>query len=182
MQDDSLRSRLMLAFDQKNNASDCAAAEVPLQTWMLLATTSRWTILMQLVGMLRIMRLLIIPDEIHPPSVVRQGRMLLRQNQKANRAAPHPFFRLAADPTLNRLHIDMLSSRAPQNPQMLENILNVALVGGPDRLSSQERMALASDAKAVRTLHEQSWAHWSLELLNAAQIGFASKRKMTATL
>lgn len=116
---------------------------------------------------LRAAGLLLIPEEISPPTILRLQRTYLAAETAARAAAPHPLAQLIADPLLLRLHLGML----PDRPQPIargparERLQRIALCGGPKRLTRAERLLLMNDRDALRSLHRHAWSEWPIGLL-----------------
>jgi membrane glycosyltransferase len=121
---------------------------------------------------LRAAGLLLIPEEIAPPSILRLQRGFLAE-ETAHRAAVHPFVRLVADPVVLRLHLDLLPNPFPAatEPAVRTRLQRIALAGGPRRLTRAERLLLMQDAEALQWLHREVWKDWPVELLHKAAAG-----------
>ena len=121
----------------------------------------------QFVGnWLLLQKFLVIPQEVQPPQILRRQRFLFHNRVTALRKTPHPFIRVLVDPAFNALHIALLpAKRAPLNPQRINQLKQIALSGGAEHLSKDERKEILSNPQALDWLHRQVWKDWPLDLL-----------------
>ncbi len=141
---------------------------------------------------LRRMGLLLIPEEVDQPEVLRKQGEYLRalkaaaeppavlpaSAKDADPAAPKfaddtpstrpdRFLQVILDPAFNAMHIALLRAYGdayPSAPQ-LAVVQQLALKRGPKALTREEKTALLSDEAALRWLHRAAWKMWPLEVL-----------------
>ncbi len=79
---------------------------------------------------------------------------------------PHPFTRVVIDPVLNAMHVALLGEKSGSVPsERLDRLKRIALSGGAEHLSQNERKEFISDAAALEWLHKQAWQEWPIELI-----------------
>lgn len=130
----------------------------PLSLLMSSVRIGRW---------LRRAGILLTPEEIAPPDILRIHAARLAQETAAHAHAPHPLVQLIADPLLLRLHLAMLPYR-PQNALAAasrERVQRIVLSGGPNRLTRAEQLMLMQDRDALQWLHLRVWSEWPTRLL-----------------
>jgi len=116
-------------------------------------------------------KLLVIPQEIRPNYILRHQRYLMRKYAAKLKGAPHPFNRVIIDPSFNALHIALLPKKRQNVSNVhLDKLKRVALTGGPDHLSIDERKQLIFDGDCLEWLHKQAWKEWPLELIEKCSI------------
>jgi membrane glycosyltransferase len=118
---------------------------------------------------LRARRLLLTPEEVDPPEVLRsvqQSDWLSCADQTPHGKA---FEQAVVDPRRNGLHAALARHRRhpPKTAAWLSELRLRCLAQGPDALSRQERAALASDHYSLTQLHRMVWQrgdedHWDL--------------------
>ena len=98
--------------------------------------------------LLRRARLFLIPEESHPPQVLRRVRRLLRA------AAPTPgFVDAVVDPTVNATACGLARLRPASSPTSRTALVQRALTATPNGISVQDRRALLRDSAALAQLH-----------------------------
>jgi membrane glycosyltransferase len=101
--------------------------------------------------------LLLTPEEIDPPDVVRSLQRTLNQGQD-QRPQLTGFMRLLADRSANALHVALLRGKAAgsaaarmRNRSLQEKVLTQ----GPESLTARERIFLLRDAESMSALHQE---------------------------
>jgi membrane glycosyltransferase len=112
--------------------------------------------------------LFLIPEESRTSPLLLRQRQCLKELSAALSAQiwTDPFRILILNPGFNDFHIGLLRPRNQAVPPVNldpENLLQVALHGGPEHLSKQERLWLLSDEQSLRWLHRQAWTLWNVE-------------------
>lgn len=102
---------------------------------------------------LRRHRLLLVPEEIAPPDIVRA----LAAYDIAAPSAMSPFEEAVIDPRLNALHAGLARSGAGRRRAELAGLQQRCIEQGPRALSATERAQLADDRDALRALHAAAW-------------------------
>jgi membrane glycosyltransferase len=98
--------------------------------------------------LLRRARLFLIPEESHPPQVLRRVRRHLRA------AAPTPgFVDAVVDPTINATACGLARLRPASSPSSRTALVQRALTAAPNGISVQDRRALLRDSAALAQLH-----------------------------
>jgi len=128
---------------------------------------------------LRSWRLLLIPEEIHPPRIVKIFQNTLKQ-RCCHENVLRGLERAALDAFAHWVHVTFLRGRtavSAKSKARNTEILAKALAGGMASLSRLERAHLLGDAEAMTRLHEQTG-----QIRPAAQIadGFAGSKKWYA--
>ena len=135
--------------------------------------------------------LLLIPEEVDRPEVLRKQAAYLQAaqaaadpapaarpkvtdpaqpqfgNEETAPAAPDRFLQVILDPAFNAMHIALLRAYGdayPSAPQ-LAVVQQLALKRGPKALTPQEKAALLSDEAALRWLHRAAWKMWPMDVL-----------------
>jgi membrane glycosyltransferase len=110
---------------------------------------------------LRRSRLFLIPEESHPPQVLRRLRRQLRS------APPAPdFVEAVVDPAVNATACGMARLRLASSPAARTDLVQRALASAPDAISTEDRRALLRDPVALSQLHAAVWSspqahpHW----------------------
>ena len=109
----------------------------------------------------------LIPEEIDPPPILKLQHKFLAEDT-ASVDPVHPFERLVADPMFLRLHVALLKSSAPIDSAFRPRLQQIALSGGPARITPQEQLLLMQDPESLQWLHREAWKDWPLELLRNA--------------
>jgi membrane glycosyltransferase len=106
---------------------------------------------------LRRARLLLTPEEIDPPDVVKSLQRTLNQAQD-QRPPLTGFMRLLADRSANALHAALLRGKAAgsaaarmRNRSLQEKVLTK----GPESLTAREKIFLLRDAESMTALHQE---------------------------
>jgi membrane glycosyltransferase len=117
---------------------------------------------------LRAAGILLIPEEVAPPPILKHQRSCLADLAATSAGAAHPFVRLVADPLCLRLHRALLPSpaRPAMQPAVRERLERIALSGGRKHITRAERLLLMQDDEALVWLHREVWKDWPVELLH----------------
>jgi membrane glycosyltransferase len=103
----------------------------------------------------RELRYFLIPEESHPPQVLRRVRQQVR-----NAPAAPGFVEAVVDPLVNAIACTCGGARArrvgAEEPRRA--LVEYALAGGPQALSARERNALLRDPLALSQLHLAVWS------------------------
>lgn len=100
-------------------------------------------------------RLFVIPEEIHPPQVI---KYLLAgvQERSRQKSQTEVFARVVADPEANAIHVGLLRGKVPRSTEARarnKSLQEKALRQGPASLTRSERAYLLRDAKTMAALH-----------------------------
>jgi membrane glycosyltransferase len=105
-------------------------------------------------------------EESEPPQVLSRQHILRRQIQQvlAFHLRCEPFRRLVLDAGLNDMHIALLRAQGVEGRawDKIESLARVALHGGPEHLTSRDRLALLSSREAIAWLHREAWKRWKI--------------------
>ncbi|BAM04163.1 glucans biosynthesis glucosyltransferase MdoH [Phycisphaera mikurensis] len=148
----------------------------PVLVGLVLAVPLCWLLSSARVGTaLRDVGLLLIPEEALTPRILRRANVAMRRTQRLSDhldgEAVAEVDRLVADPTLLRLHTDLLAA----NPEPLPapegvDTEQAAVRAATDGLASLERAeqnALLSDPLLLGRLHRAAWSRWPAKRLAA---------------
>lgn len=117
---------------------------------------SVWSSRVGLGRRFRVRRLFLIPEESHPPRVLRWLRASLRRSPRLT----HGFVRSVVHPITQALAC--AAGRPRQLPAKLQfarrELVDFALSEGPTGLSEPQRNRLLSDPDALSMLHERLWS------------------------
>lgn len=134
---------------------------VPLSMLVSSPMLGRW---------LRRLGLLLIPEEVDPPAVLRRHAELIEEAERRESATGRDrFLQVILDPSFNAMHIALLraygaaSAPSPQLPLVQQ----LALKRGPGELTREEQFAILNDEAALRWLHRQAWKLWPIDTLRA---------------
>ncbi|QDT64452.1 glucans biosynthesis glucosyltransferase MdoH [Calycomorphotria hydatis] len=110
--------------------------------------------------------LLIIPEDLAPPEILKTQMDLINNSRRFQPKLPREelFRTLLTDPTFHRLHCSILEatdSERPLEQSQREEIVNRVRKRGTSSLSQQERREVAGDSVALRELHAAYWAETS---------------------
>jgi membrane glycosyltransferase len=100
-------------------------------------------------------RLFVIPEEIHPPQVI---KYLLAgvQERSRQKSQADVFERVVADPEANAIHVGLLRGKVPRSTGARarnKSLQEKALRQGPASLTRSERAHLLRDAETMAALH-----------------------------
>jgi membrane glycosyltransferase len=122
-------------------------------------------------------RLLLIPEEIHPPEIVKNFQASLEQRQRDGNGLSG-FERATIDRFANKVHTSLLRGKATKSAQAKARNVELqwkALGEGPGSLTRSDKAHLLRDAEAMKQLHDRAW-HTHM----AAGDGFAGAKKWYA--
>jgi membrane glycosyltransferase len=108
---------------------------------------------------LRRWRLLLIPEEINPPEIVKNFKASLKQRRCAKNALSG-FKRAALDPLANAVHISLLRGKAPKSAKARarsRELRRKVVEEGPASLTRSDKAHLLRDAEGMARLHDQVW-------------------------
>ncbi len=125
-------------------------------------------------------KLLVIPQEIEPPRVIRRQRRLRQQLASELLKVPYPFIRVIVDPAFNALHVSCLPDPKESPKARTDRLIRIAIAGGAAHLTSAERMELLCDAAAMEALHKEAWHDWPPELLESCSVRVAPRSRVSA--
>jgi membrane glycosyltransferase len=103
--------------------------------------------------------LLLTPEEMNPPDVLKSLQAMLkdRQGQRTNLIG---FMRLLMDPAANVLHVALLRAKAAASRNRrarLRRLREKVLVDGPDTLTRKQKIRLLRDGETMTRLHHELW-------------------------
>ena len=105
--------------------------------------------------------LLLTPEEVAVPKVLQRHRFLLELPPAKELADPKTMFRrILADPAFVALHRSILAATEAQieaSPEQIRQTEKQLLVGGPTRVSVENRKAILNDPAALSSLHLFAW-------------------------
>jgi membrane glycosyltransferase len=108
---------------------------------------------------LRRWRLLLIPEEIHAPEIVKNFQTSLSQ-RRCQKNALSGFERAALDRFSNAVHVSLLRGKTPKSAKARARngeLQRKALEDGPASLTLSDKAHLLRDAEAMARLHDQAW-------------------------
>jgi membrane glycosyltransferase len=126
---------------------------------------------------LRKWRLLLIPEEIHAPEIVKHFQSSLEQ-RRWQRNALSGFERAALDCFANSVHTSLLRRKTAKSAEAKARnaeLQRKALADGPASLTRSDRAHLLRDAEAMERLHLQAWQTYA-----GITDGFAGSKKCYA--
>ncbi len=122
---------------------------------------------------LRHHKVLVITEETQTPLVLRRQSAQLEIMRTFRRVwcRVDPFLQVVVNPLFNALHIGILKAAGHPGDSGeaadLHALQRVAFYGGPQRMSSADKLRLLSSESALRWLHESAWKNWAPETLAA---------------
>jgi membrane glycosyltransferase len=126
---------------------------------------------------LRRWRLLLIPEEIHAPEIVKNFQASLTQRQ-SRRNTLGGFERVVLDRFANSVHTRLLRGKAAKSPEAKARnaeLQTKAVAEGPGSLTRSEKAYLLRDAEAMQRLHNEAW-----QTTGDVADGFAGAKKWYA--
>ncbi len=114
-------------------------------------------------------RFFMIPEETNPPA---EFSGLDHPSSNVTGAifdeAQHDGLRLAVlDPYVNAVHVSLLRPRPLKKQharEYMKRLQTTLITGGPDKLTTRERVALLSDAESLAQLHKSLWSQPAQEM------------------
>jgi membrane glycosyltransferase len=103
--------------------------------------------------------LLLIPEEIHAPEIVKNFQTSLSQ-RRCQKKALSGFERAALDRFSNAVHVSLLRGKTPKSAKARARngeLQRKALEDGPASLTLSDKAHLLRDAEAMARLHDQAW-------------------------
>lgn len=104
-------------------------------------------------------RLLLIPEEINAPEIVKNFQTGLSQ-RRCQKKAPSGFERAALDRFANAVHVNLLRGKTPKSAKARARngeLQRKALEDGPASLTRSDKAQLLRDAEGMARLHDQAW-------------------------